>query len=298
MVGIVFCFVVLHLASRLVEKIKPKFWLLTYLLVVFFSILPIWLYWLTSLSQSFWFTTTVALRLVFLLAITESIAAYLVAQIQARTAQLELHQEALVVSEEKLRMAIANHLHDNLQSHLVAVGIRMNMLKENLDVDRAQSMSALIAEIENIRQVDVRDFGRTLVPQIEVDGLAVSLHKLFAAYAPGISCSITGFDSQETPQSDSSNYNLGIYRIAEQAILNGIVHGKASNFEVSRISQGHSLEFQITNDGLPFHPESMQGHGLAVIDAWATKLGGTWELYNLDNFVILKVAVPRQISHM
>jgi signal transduction histidine kinase len=233
------------------------------------------------------------IRIVLLAAVTESIAGYLIANLQKRSAELEMHQESLVIAGERLRESVSDHFHDNLQTRLVTIGIRLNKIRGSLDKTSSQEMLEVIQEIETIRSAEVREFAREISPDFRLDGLQVSLERLFARYKPVISCNIHNPQSLEIGAGDSQQFSAGIYRIVEQTLSNSLMHGQASQFDVvfSRLKSDMTIE--ITNNGSPLDlSHYSQGHGFAVIDAWVMKFRGSWSVANVAGQVKITLSWP------
>jgi signal transduction histidine kinase len=225
--------------------------------------------------------------LILLVAVTESIAGFLIVKVQKRTQELESHQKSLVLAEEKFRSLVSAHLHDNLQARLVSIGIQLNQISSSVNSEGAQQIRSVIDEIENIRAQDVREFGRGITPNFQVDGLEVSLERLFSQYKDVISCELHNLADFEPGDQNSHNYLLGVYRVVEQSLLNSLVHGRATKFDVYTNSSSSEVKLKITNNGDSYKAHSAtQGHGFAVIDAWMTKFDGSWEISNHEEKVV------------
>jgi glucose-6-phosphate-specific signal transduction histidine kinase len=231
-------------------------------------------------------------RVILLVGIAESIAGFLIAQTELRAKELERHQESLVVSEEEFRQRVLVHLHDNVQSRLVVLGIQLGQLGSKLPADSSAKMMELIEELEVIRSQEIREFGRGISPNIEAEGLAHSLNRLFGLHEAVIDCRLFGFESVPLTKAEETKIGLGLYRIVEQALLNSILHGKASAFSVTVSKAEPGWKMGISNNGAGFNPQTaLQGHGFAVIDSWVSKLNGTWSISSRQNLVLLEVAI-------
>lgn len=285
----IFAFIVPLALSPRLQKVKPRFWLPTYLLILMLSLSPMEFIFYSNDPSA---TAVVSFfRFVLLVGITESIAGFLIAQSEFRASELERHQEALVVSEEEFRQRVLVHLHDNVQSRLVVLGIQLGQFGATLPESSSAKMASLVEELESIRSQEIREFGRGISPNIESEGLVYSLNRLFSLNKAVIRCRLSGFEQLSLTKTEELKFGLGVYRIVEQALLNSILHGKASEFNVtvSRRDSGWGLE--ISNNGVSFDPNtSVQGHGFAVIDSWVSKLAGSWSISSRASSVLLEVA--------
>lgn len=290
---VVFAFVACLLGSWLIEKSKPRFWLVKYLLTLAVASSPMAFYLFTIQDLTILRAAESLGRMIILAGITESIAGFLIAKIQRRSAELEMHQESLLIASEKLRESVADHFHDNLQTRLVTIGIRLNKIRGSLDKASSQEMLEVIQEIETIRSAEVRDFAREISPDFRLDGLQVSLERLFARHKTVITCQISNLDSIDLEAGASQEFSTGIYRIVEQALSNSLIHGQATKFDLVFRKTKEDLILEITNNGSPLDKNHyLQGHGFAVIDAWVMKFKGSWNLANVNGLVKITISWP------
>ena len=287
---IAFAFVVCFFGSAIIGKSQPRFWPAKYLIVVGLSVSPMELFFLLELDRSGAESVISFLRLLLLVVVAESIAGFLISQVQKRTRELESHQKSLLLAEEKFRGLVSNHLHDNLQTRLVAIGIQLNQIRGTVDAVDSAKILAVIDDIENIRSQEVRDFGKGIQPNFQVDGLEESLQRLFTRYKGVISCQVHSNNSVDINDQNIKPYALGIYRIVEQALSNGLTHGRATEFNVYVSRSSESIDLKIFNNGISFeYHKAVQGHGFAVIDAWVSEFEGSWALSNFEANVLLEV---------
>ncbi len=285
--------------SSFAQNGSPRFWLMKYVFAIAIGVLPMLIFWVTVFQVPLASILFLYLRLVLLVSVTESIPGYLISQIQSRAKELEQHQESLVEAEEKFRKTVSDHLHDNLQTRLVAVGIQLNQLRDASNAKQSDQLRAVIDEIELIRSHDVRDFGRGISPQIQADGIESSVKRLFDQYQEVISCSLANFEVLTLNGGNSQTVELGLYRIIEQALSNALIHGRATTFDVLASNEEGTSAIRIQNNGAIFSVHSAkQGHGFAVIDSWVSKLGGSWQIFNLYGVTTIHVEWPTPISHV
>lgn len=286
-----FAFIASYFGSRLILKSKPRFWFIKYLIVIGISTSPIALFFRFELGGSTSEAAVMLLRLMILVSIAESIAGFLIANIQKRATELELHQESLLLAEEKFRASVSSHLHDNLQTRLVAVGIQLNQIRYSLDVENSSKILSVISEIETLRSSGVRDFSKSITPNIEQEGLEVCIERLFADYQNVISCALHNVFTLDLDINIRDRFGLGTYRIIEQALLNSLAHGGATKFDVSVLNSNDKIKLRIVNNGSIFEAHrANQGHGFAVIDAWVNKFAGTWSISNEENKVVIELS--------
>jgi glucose-6-phosphate-specific signal transduction histidine kinase len=285
-----FAFIVCSLGSFMILKFKPGFWIAKYLTVIGVAVSPIALFVQFSLNVSYSESVTVFFRLVILVSVTESIAGFLISNIKKRSQELESHQESLVLAEENFRASVSTHLHDNLQTRLVAIGIQLNQLREVVDDEASRKILSVISDVESVRSHEVRDFSKSISPNIQQEGLEVCVERLLSNYKNVLCWELHNMPAFDVDVKARERFGLGAYRIIEQALLNSLAHGKASRFDVHFNRSDKELKFEIVNNGYLYDPHnSNQGHGFAVIDAWVHKLGGTWTISNDDDKVVVAI---------
>lgn len=284
----IFSFVVPLALSHGLQKVKPRYWTVGYLVILMLSLSPMAIIFYSNDPSA---TAVVSyFRFMILVGITESIAGFLIAQSEFRASELERHQASLVVSEEEFRQRVLVHLHDNVQSRLVVLGIQLGQLGQTLPDPSKVKMASLVEELESIRSQEVREFGRAISPNIESEGLVYSLNRLFSLNKAVINCQLSGFQELGFTKPQELKFGLGVYRIVEQALLNSILHGKASEFNVTFSRRDSGWKMEISNNGAIFNPHTaIQGHGFAVIDSWASKLDASWSISGRGNSVLLEV---------
>ena len=295
-----FSLIFVYYWSRLILKRKNLlFWPIEYFGTMAIAVLPIVIYWVKYYDLNNNLIVVSYLRLIFLVTITESIVAFLIYQIQNRALELQQHQISLVTYEEKFRSTIFNHLHDKVQSKLFSVGIQLNQIKSESDSEYHQKFEDIIAQLESIRLSDVKKTIIDIVPPLTSVGLTPSILSLLKSQKPVLNGKL--YMRLATPLTDieEDHFGIGIYRIIEQAFINSLIHGKATECEVTISEDVENLMLVITNNGNPIDVNHItQGHGFAVIDGWVSKLKGKWTISNEKGQVQLEARFQRLISQV
>lgn len=295
-----FALIFVHYWSKIILKRKNLFyWPFEYLGTIAIGVFPILLYWILVYDIDRISLIIIYIRLIFLVVTTESIVGFLIFQIQNRSQELEQHQISLVTYEEKFRSTIFNHLHDRVQSRLFSVGIQLNQIKSDLDSEYEQKFEEIIAQIESIRVLDVKKTSIDIVPPITPVGLTPSISSLLKSHKPVLNGKLSMKLSTPLTEVEENHFGIGIYRIIEQALINSLIHGKATECEVIISEDDENLMLVITNNGQLIDIKQIaQGHGFAVIDGWVSKLKGKWTILNREDQVCLEAYFNRQISQV
>ncbi len=212
-----------------------------------------------------------------------------VRQAQVAKATLEIQRGKLISAQEDVRRQIADFLHDKLQSDLVLLGMQMQRSVEKLGAEERSIAQAYIDEIERIRQFDVRNVARQLVPELSGLSLKPALDDLFSRYAKVFKVSLSIVETGEL----SATEKLASYRIIEQALLNAAKHADPKNVDV-RVSESETaIEVVVRNDGKPLPAEPNAGAGFAIIDEWVRQFQGDWSISTKAGFTELRVMLTR-----
>jgi signal transduction histidine kinase len=286
--------------SKIILKRKNLlFWPIEYFGTMAFAVLPLLIYWIKYYDLNNNLLVINYIRLIFLVTLTESIVAFLIYQIQIRSLELEQHQISLVTFEEQFRSTIFNHLHDKVQSKLFSVGLQLSQIKSESDSEYHQKFEDIIAQLESIRLSDVKKISIDIVPPLTSVGLTTSILSLLKSQKPVLNGRLSMRLATPLTDIEEDHFGIGIYRIIEQAFINSLIHGKATECEVKISEENEKLMLVITNNGNPIDVKHLtRGYGFAVIDGWVTKLNGTWTISNEKGQVQLEASFQRLISQV
>ena len=287
-----FAFVFVYYWSKVILSRKNLFfWPVEHLVTITISLIPTLMCWIYFIDLSFMASLRLLSGLLLKMAVIESIVGFLIFRIERRTKELEEHQVSLVDYEEKFLSTIYDHLHDNIQTRLFGIGIQLNQIRQNMDEKESDKLSTIISEVETIRTSDVRNFGIEFTPPIAIFGLIPSLVKLLETHNKMLIANLHDLSESGLTKQEEEFYGLGIYRITEQALLNSLVHGHATELDMYISREKDELNIKIINNGeLLKSSELVQGHGFAVIDGWVSKLNGKWSIANKDEKVCLEAS--------
>lgn len=179
-------------------------------------------------------------------------------QIASYRAGLRRYVGAITRSQEQERLRISHELHDETTQNLLAIsrGLELRM-SEAGDPDRLSSIKDLVDQ--TLR--GVRSISRDLRPFALDDlGLAPALRALVEAGTDtlGPVDPQVHFRIEGEPVALTSDQELVLYRITQEALNNARKHAQADNLWVNLIYSSQSVELHIYDDGEGFEvPESM-----------------------------------------
>jgi signal transduction histidine kinase len=189
----------------------------------------------------------------------------------------------LLKAQETAQAAIARELHDDLCQQLVVVSMTVSSLKGSCSQSPNAEMQHALSELEHRARgmIDgVRRLSHDLHPaSLRLVGLVAALeahcveveqrHDVQVSFATA--GDLTGIDP---------DVGLSLFRIAQEALRNGVVHGDARRLAVSVASAryGGDIDLIVSDDGRGFDLESVRHHGsglgLVSMEERARAIGG------------------------
>jgi signal transduction histidine kinase len=188
-------------------------------------------------------------------------------------AKLEVDRAQLVNDAESMRQQTSRFLHDQVQSELMVIGMKLKTIVGKSSPVVNEEIDLAIASLEKIRATDLKTITQVLAPNFEVGGLSHSLSLLAEQYQSSMEISIDVGNNSEKLESDVL---LGIYRIVEQSLLNSLIHGPANRVMIStRTTDDGITEIVVSDDGPgTSYQVNTSGTGTSIIDSWVGILNG------------------------
>jgi two-component system sensor histidine kinase DegS len=200
---------------------------------------------------------------------------------------LKFYLKEITRAQEEERKRIARELHDDTAQNLIALLHQLeNLLNDqnDLPLKEAQSLWGFYERIRDILQ-EVRQFSRDLRPSILDDlGLLPALEYITedikSNYWIDVNLNVTGNERRLSTEAE-----LLLFRIVQEALRNIAKHAKASRAEVKVEFQVDKVKVSITDDGIGFElPENLGSLpqsgklGLTGLRERAQLLGGTLKI--------------------
>ncbi|MFP4228195.1 MAG: ATP-binding protein [Salinivenus sp.] len=213
---------------------------------------------------------------------------YVLAMGTDSTAQQQLEEDVLTVSEEE-RRRIGQELHDGLAADLTAAAMSLELLQRGLRQGKARPSNEVHGRLASILG-SVRDGAKQArslshllaAPSIEPGNVSEALGDLVRKHEEisGTACRLH-LPVQEVPTMPDASVSSHLYHIAQEAIRNAIKHANADCIDVrlavqpqgqeertdedtSAFDDGTKVVLQIQDDGDGL-PEDVHA---AVVDAW------------------------------
>lgn len=207
-------------------------------------------------------------------------AELLEAQRQAHAA-LEASRRLVAQAEERTRRDISEFLHSRVQSRLLVAEYRLGEIGDVSDEAQAR-IEAVRAELEDLRERDVRQISHQLHPEALRIGLVAALQVLASRLHGVLSVRVVA-DAALMEHDDRRRsglppeLRLTAFRTVEEALGNVLKHARAERATVVLTLRPGELRLEVTDDGQGFDvTRCPYGLGLLCLGARVESAGGRW----------------------
>jgi signal transduction histidine kinase len=192
----------------------------------------------------------------------------------------ELSQRLIALQEDE-RRAISRELHDGIGQNLSALSLNVSILGSQLAADSAGPAAARLEDTRKLLEATIqqaRDVMAELRPQaLDALGLVAALahHARQIARRSGVAIEVEGVEP--SPRLEPAA-EIGLFRIAQEALNNIIKHAQARHVGVSLSTEAGAVRLAIADDGAGFDAATVRAArvgslGLAIMRERADALG-------------------------
>jgi two-component system NarL family sensor kinase len=201
-----------------------------------------------------------------------------------RWLERKLLEQTLVSIAEEHQRVLGQELHDNLGQQIAAISYQAKALERKITASGSADTVSIAASIAAQAQTAVmqcKQLAQGLLPfELETNGLVAALHAFSSriAIAYKIRCD---FICRNEVFINNKNVALNLYRIAQEAVNNGIRHGGAQHLIISLALREGFLRLSICDNGCGFEgvgpKAATPGMGIRIMRYRARQLGATLE---------------------
>jgi signal transduction histidine kinase len=189
------------------------------------------------------------------------------ATLRASYEQIRQLAGRVINAQEAARESIARDLHDDVCQQLVYVSMGIASLKSSSgDIQDALTQQAFSdLERDTHGMFDgIRRLSHELHPaSLRLLGLAIALKTHCNEVAKRHDVTVS-FTAEGDLRGLNPDVAVCFFRIAQEALRNGLEHGKARRFTVSLVRSGEDVELTVTDDGLGFDLETVRRNGTGL----------------------------------
>jgi len=199
-----------------------------------------------------------------------------------------LRTASLLEGEESERNRISRELHDGLGQILTAIKFQAQSLPPS--EKRDELMDLLDDAIDEVRRLSYN-----LMPRVLMDfGLNAALQKLVSQTAERADITIHFDNALDTERRFDEQLEIGIFRIAQEAMNNALKHAEASQIHLALAERDSRLYLTICDNGKGFNLNALaHQNGLRNMHERAKLLGGTCTIETHQNEgTRIEVALP------
>ena len=204
---------------------------------------------------------------------------------------------AALLAQERERLRIARALHDEAGQTLTAVALEIERAASQGPESERERMAELAVELHATLD-EIRRIARELRPEALDDlGLINALIALSSRAARQGGLQIERHFSEDLPDL-SSELELVLYRVAQEAITNILRHAQASRCVIGLESSNGMIELTVSDDGrgIPDQPED-ETIGIEGMRERALLVGGTLLIESSTaSGTTVRLSVPQEID--
>lgn len=202
------------------------------------------------------------------------------------TERKRLETEITEISNRE-QQRIGQDLHDGLCQELTGIELMCQVLEQKLAA-KSKAEEKQVAKIrEHIRSAigHTRKLARGLFPvELEANGLVSALQEL-ANHTQELFRVECLFECTASVSIRNNAAATHLYRIAQEAVNNGIKHGKAKHIVISLKPARDKISLTVTDDGIGFASVTRKGSGMGIytMKYRAGVIGSVLELNSTGN---------------
>ncbi len=195
-------------------------------------------------------------------------------------ARLFENSKQLGIVEERNRLA--REIHDTLAQGLSAISLRLESIQVLFEKNKLENVPQLVQETLDLTKSNIEAARRSVLDlratPLAEDNLVEALEKLARRVNQDntLACSLKASGSYRR---SSMRVEFGLFRIAQEAILNVIKHAQATELGVHIAYSQNAIRLTVTDNGQGFDAEmEVSGFGLIGISERVKLLAGSLEI--------------------
>ena len=219
--------------------------------------------------------------------------ARLLAEVTRQSETMRALATRVTEAQENERKELARELHDQVGRDLTALGINLNIVRGQItaDVPAAAEIRERVNQALMLVEQTAESIRRVVTnlrpPVLDDYGLVSALNWYTSQFSLWTDLNITVVGQEPEPRLDVSVEN-GLFRIAQEALVNSAKHAQATRVRISVHTQHNRVHLRIADDGCGFDTDLLaessdqrvqhKGWGLINMRERAEALGGEFRV--------------------
>lgn len=207
--------------------------------------------------------------------------------------------QRIIQSHENEKKRVSRELHDSVGQSIYSILITLDLLDQELPKEKRQMVIKELKTMASNTMKEVREVAYSLRPSV-LDDLG---------FLPALKTLISNFENTHRIPIRltvskyfirlSSNTELALYRICQEALTNAAKYAKATHIAIELTIINDEIILRITDDGVGFDLKKVnkQGIGLYSMKERANVLGGTMDIISkIGEGTEIRVVIPIHIQ--
>ncbi|MFT7605584.1 MAG: signal transduction histidine kinase [Saprospiraceae bacterium] len=203
----------------------------------------------------------------------------------------------ILETEDRERSRFAKELHDSLGQNLTAASLTFNQVKKSTDELSPDTRKSFETGIKFLKEAidESRNIAHNLMPQAIKDfGYVLAVEGLLEDLSQTTGIEFTFYNNLNDERL-SSDHELSLFRITQEAIQNILKHAEATKVTIQLIKHIDSIILSIEDNGKGFDSKTLKtkSFGLNSMKARSSALSG---VIDIDGFpgkgVLITLEIP------
>lgn len=212
-------------------------------------------------------------------------------KVRERTAELSALSRQMAEMHEKQIRSLAQELHDGIGQNLSAINLNLTLLHQLLNAGSTEAMKSRLADTSQLVEesvVRMRDLvADFLPPMLQHYGLTSALSWYGEQFSRRTNVQVNVHDRRASTARLSTQAEVGLFRIAQEALNNVTKHANAAKVEIQIDEDGEYVQMTISDNGIGFDPQALSPEtphwGIAIMRERARALGATLGIQSAPN---------------
>jgi len=218
-------------------------------------------------------------------------AAELDIKVRERTDELSALSRQMAEMHEKQIRDLASELHDGAGQNLTAINLNLSLLRQTLSDPESEKANPLIENTSRLVEETIARMRNVMAdflpPMLEHYGLTPALNWYAEQFARRTALQVRVNDLRTDQARLDAKVEVGLFRIAQEALNNIAKHARASRVEIELNDEDGVMQLAIRDNGAGFDPQAIHpdtAHwGFAIMRERARALDASVEIHSAPN---------------